>query len=213
MRHPDGEAKVPVFIFDFGGVVIKWKSNDPIFDYIASKYGIPRLEMRREFETLLPKLETGDVEIRELLDEALGKFGRKLREGDSPEVLWTLPFQRLMKARIGVVNVVKSLRQRGYRVYLFSNTSSPHEEFVRREGWDRLFDGFVTSCELRSMKPSPLAFERALRRIGVRPSDVVFIDDREMNVKGAKDFGIRWSFRFTSVERMKRDIALAIGRR
>lgn len=200
-------AKHPVFIFDFGGVVIKWKSNNPIFDYVADRYGIPRAEMRRAFELALPRLESGDVSMRDFMEEALGRFGKRLRTGDSPDELWTLPFERLVKFRAGTVRLVTSLRKRGYRVYLFSNTSLPHVRFLRRMGWDKLFDGFLSSCELGSVKPDPAAFGKALASIGVKPSETVFIDDKEANVRGAEKFGIRWALRFTSVERLKRDIA------
>jgi len=204
-------ARHPVFVFDFGGVVIKWRNNDPIFDYIAERYGIPIPEMRRAFELALARLETGDVSTRDFLEDVLGEFGKRLRKGDSPEELWTLPFERLVKFRVGTVALVRSLRRRGYSVYLFSNTSMPHARLLRRKGWDKLFDGFLASCELRSMKPSATAFGRALDSFGAKPSDVVFIDDKEANVKGAKDFGIRWAFRFTSVERLRRDIAAVMG--
>jgi len=105
------------------------------------------------------------------------------------------------------VELVRSLRRRGYRVYLFSNTSLPHARLLRRKGWDGLFDGFLSSCELGSMKPNPTAFRRALDEVGATPYEVVFIDDKEANVKGAKDFGIRWAFKFTSLARLRRDIA------
>ena len=200
-------AKSPVFIFDFGGVVIKWRNNNPIFDYVADRYGIPRLEMRRAFELALPRLETGEVSTRDFLEEVLGRFGKSLRKGDSPDGLWTLPFERLVKFRKGTVELVRSLRRRGYRVYLFSNTSLPHVRLLRRRKWDRLFDGFLSSCELRSMKPTATAFRKALAEIGAMPSEVVFIDDKEENVKGAIDFGIRWAFRFTTVARLRREIA------
>jgi HAD superfamily hydrolase (TIGR01509 family) len=206
-----GGAKLPIFIFDFGGVVIKWKNNNPIFDYIADRYGVPRVEMRRVFELALPSLETGDVSMRAFLDEALGRFGKRLAKGDSPDELWSLPFERLVKFREGTVRLVSSLRRRGYLVYLFSNTSIPHAKLVRRKGWDRLFDGFLTSCELGSMKPSAVAFERALAEVGATASEVAFIDDKEENVTGARDYGIRWAFRFTSLARLRRDVSKAIA--
>ena len=203
----------PVFIFDFGGVVIKWKNNNPIFDYVADRYGIPRASLRRVFELSLPKLEAGDVSMRDFLEEALGEFDKRLRRGDSPDELWTLPFERLVKLRPSMVSLVKSLRRKGFRVYLFSNTSLPHVRFLKRMGWDKLFDGFLSSCELGSVKPSAEAFGRALATIGVNPSDVVFIDDKDENVKGAKEFGIRWAFRFTSVARLRRDTAPLVSAR
>jgi HAD superfamily hydrolase (TIGR01509 family) len=206
----DRRPKRPVFIFDFGGVVIKWRNNNPIYDHISRRYGVPRDAMRRACDLALPTLETGDVSIREFLHGILGEFGRTLRRGDSLEELWTLPFERLVKFRAGTVDLVRSLRTKGYEVYLFSNTSLPHARLVRRRGWDKLFDGFLTSCELRSMKPSPTAFREALKMLGARPSEVVFIDDKEQNVQGAREYGIRWSFRFTSLGRLREDIRLAL---
>lgn len=212
MRPTDRRhAERLVFVFDFGGVVIKWKNNNPIFDYIADRYGIPRAEMRRVFELALPRLETGEVSMRDFLEEALGKFGKGLRKGDSPDLLWTLPFERLVKFRVGAVGLVRSLRRRGYRVYLFSNTSFPHVRLLRRKGWDKLFDGFLSSCELGSMKPSAAAFAKALAKVCADPSDVVFVDDKEENVRGAKEFGIRWALRFTSLAQLKKDVAEATG--
>jgi len=204
-----GRAGPPVFIFDFGGVVIKWKNNNPIFDYVAKRYEIPRAEMRRVLEQGLPRLESGDVTIRAFLEESVGKFGKSLRKGDSPDEIWTVPFERLVKFREGTVRLVESLRKKGYRVFLFSNTSLPHTRLLRRRGWDRLFDGFLSSCELGSMKPSPTAFARALGKINAPPSEVVFIDDKEENVRGAKEFGIRWAFRFTTVARLRKEIETA----
>ncbi|MGH9918699.1 MAG: HAD family hydrolase [Nitrososphaerales archaeon] len=206
-----GPARIPVFVFDFGGVVIKWKNNNPIFDSIADRYGIPRASARRAFELALPRLETGDVSMRDYLGEVLRQFGKSPRKGDSPDGLWALPFERLVKFRTGTVELARSLRRRGYLVYLFSNTSIPHAKLVRRKGWDRLFDGFLTSCELGSMKPSATAFERALASLGAKPSEVAFIDDKEENVRGAKDYGIRWAFRFTSLPRLRKDVAKAIA--
>jgi putative hydrolase of the HAD superfamily len=208
----DDDAR-PVFLFDFGGVVIKWKNNNPIFDSIARRYGVPREEMRRAFELALPRLEAGEVSMRDFLEEVLGRFGKRLRKGDSPDELWAAPFERLVSFRVGTVSLVRSLKRRGFRVFLFSNTSTPHAKLVRRKGWDRLFDGFMTSCELHAIKPNPEAFGKALAEMGTGPSQVVFIDDKEENVKGAKDFGIRWAFRFTSVAALRRDVAQVLSAR
>jgi len=200
-------AGPPVFVFDFGGVVIKWRNNSPIFDSIADRYGVPRGKMREALADSLPRLEADEVSIRDYLEEALGAFGKRLRKGDSPDELWVEPFERLVKFRLGTVRVVESLRRRGFRVYLFSNTSIPHAAFVRRMGWDKMFDGFATSCEIRIMKPKAEAFRRALAQFKADKSRVVYVDDRADNVEGAKKFGIKWAFRFTTVAQLRKDLA------
>jgi putative hydrolase of the HAD superfamily len=207
-RH---RGKLPVFVFDFGGVMIKWKNNHPIYDSIAEGYGIPRTKLRRVLDIDLPRLEAGEVSIRAFLTEALGGFEMRLHRGDSAEELWTEPFARLVKPRAGTVRLVESLRRDGYGVYLFSNTSMPHVRFLKRSGWDRLFDGILTSCELGSCKPGATAFRRALEKIGAVPSEVVFIDDKEENVKGAKGVGIRRALRFTSTKALMGEVAALLS--
>jgi HAD superfamily hydrolase (TIGR01509 family) len=206
MRSRRG-SKVPVFIFDFGGVMIKWRNNYPIYDFIADRYRVRRAELRRVLEAALPALESGDVSTRDFLAGSLAKFDETIRPGDSPDALWTEPFARLAKLRVGSVEVVNSIRRRGYRVFLFSNTSFPHARFLRKVGWDRYFDGFFTSCEIGSCKPSPTAFRLVLEKVHSEPSEVAFIDDKEENVRGAEDFGIRWALKFTSIQRLRKDVA------
>jgi putative hydrolase of the HAD superfamily len=203
-RH---RGELPIYVFDFGGVMIKWRNNNPVYDSIADRYGIPRRKLRRVFDRALPRLEAGKVSMRRFLVEALGQFGKGLRRGDSPDELWTEPFARLAKKRAGTIRLVKSLRKEGHRVYVFTNTSLPHARFLRRAGWVALFDGMLTSCEMGSCKPSQTSFRRALERIRAAPSDVVFIDDKEENVRGAKEAGIVRAWRFTSVAALRRDIA------
>jgi HAD superfamily hydrolase (TIGR01509 family) len=52
------------------------------------------------------------------------------------------------------------------------------------------FDAFVFSARIGVAKPAPAAFLAALDVMGVPPGEVVFIDDREPNVAGARAVGI-----------------------
>lgn len=187
--------------------MIKWKSNNPIFDSVARRYDVPRIAMRKAFESTLMELEAGEVDIRTYLQQVLGSFGKGLREGDSPDELWTGPFEQRVRFMSGTLKVVESLRKKGHPVYLFSNTSAPHADLVRRMKWDKHFDGLLCSCEIGAVKPEAAAFRRALSKARASPSEVVFVDDREINVQGALDFGIGWAFRFTTLPRLRRDLA------
>ena len=57
--------------------------------------------------------------------------------------------------------------------------------------FDFIVDGSVTGY----LKPDPKAFRLALRAFGdPRPSDVVFVDDQQINVRGAQDVGLSTVF-------------------
>jgi putative hydrolase of the HAD superfamily len=53
-----------------------------------------------------------------------------------------------------------------------------------------LFDLVVESSKEGIRKPNPKFYELACERLGIRPSDAVFLDDLGMNLKPARDLGM-----------------------
>lgn len=90
------------------------------------------------------------------------------------------------------IGLVHELRAAGYGVHLGTNQESHREAYMRTElGYDALFDVSCYSCDLGAAKPSTAFFDEAVRRIGADPDEVVFIDDVERNVLGAREAGLR----------------------
>jgi HAD superfamily hydrolase (TIGR01509 family) len=56
-------------------------------------------------------------------------------------------------------------------------------------GLRRLFDEVVTGDDVAAHKPSPLAFEAAAKRFGVRPDECMIIEDSEVGIAAAAAFG------------------------
>lgn len=67
------------------------------------------------------------------------------------------------------------------------------------------FDPFLISCELGLLKPSRESFEAALARLGEPAANVLFIDDIEANVLGARACGIE-AVQFTSAAGLRADL-------
>jgi glucose-1-phosphatase len=78
-------------------------------------------------------------------------------------------------------------------LYIFSNTNPAHiAHFTPRLGsLLQHFRQLFTSCELGRRKPEPEAFARLAARIGVPASQLVFFDDVEQNVIGARNAGLQ----------------------
>ena len=51
------------------------------------------------------------------------------------------------------------------------------------------FDELIASWHLGVTKPDPAAFDLAAERIGATPTEIVFVDDAEANVAGARAAG------------------------
>ncbi len=83
-------------------------------------------------------------------------------------------------------------KERGMPLYLLSNTCESHIEFfTARYDLFRMFDGAVYSCRAGLMKPEKAIYEKLLREHALEASATVFIDDREENVRAARELGIR----------------------
>ena len=199
-------SRFPIFMFDIGGVIIKWRNNDPIYKYLSERYHRPYAEVKRVCVCRLPSLESGEISITAFMNDILHDLGQSLRRRDSAKRLWVLPLERHFKPKLGMINCVRMLRRNGYSVYALTNVSSPHLEFFRRTGLAAEFDHLFASSELGCVKPNREIFQRVFRYLDTSPAEAVFVDDRVDNVKAARDYGIRWAFRFKSISQLKRDI-------
>jgi HAD superfamily hydrolase (TIGR01509 family) len=52
------------------------------------------------------------------------------------------------------------------------------------------FDRVLASCHLGVRKPDPAFYRAVLDRLGMRPAEVAFVDDREVNVRAATEIGM-----------------------
>ncbi len=91
--------------------------------------------------------------------------------------------------------LLKSLRERGIKTGLLSNTHWPrewHERWLARDGVLDLIDARVYTSDLEHTKPHPEAFRAVLGRLGVEPEAAVFVGDRPVDdISGAKALGMR----------------------
>lgn len=93
----------------------------------------------------------------------------------------------------GVKKTLKRLKQKGYKLAIV--TDAPKlKAYVRLDemGIADLFDAVVGREDTGREKPSKLPFKKALKALGVKPSEAMHVGDwRERDVLGAKKMGMR----------------------
>jgi FMN phosphatase YigB (HAD superfamily) len=55
------------------------------------------------------------------------------------------------------------------------------------------------------IKPDPAIFHESIGRIGTRPQEILFVDDRQANVDSARSTGIV-AIRFENTERLREEL-------
>ncbi|MDR7159118.1 HAD family phosphatase [Arthrobacter sp. BE255] len=189
VRHIDA------ILFDYGGVLTtsvklsidSWLAADSIVPETFSQ--VLRAWMSRDAETGTPvhRLETGELSIAEF--EML--LAAELRSVDGAAVVPEGMLGRLfatMRPDPVMFTLAEELREAGLAVGLLSNSWG---NTYPRARIDALMDPVVISGEVGLRKPDPAIYELALERLGLPADRVLFIDDAEPNVLGARASGLR----------------------
>lgn len=95
----------------------------------------------------------------------------------------------LNKPTIAVIDLLR--RVGDWKMYLLSNF---HGDFYRKtkERYPifQTFDGEIISGDEHLVKPDPAIYQRLMDKYDLKPEECVFIDDRDVNVQAAIDFGM-----------------------
>jgi putative hydrolase of the HAD superfamily len=95
---------------------------------------------------------------------------------------------------------LRRLHAAGARTALLSNMGRELREYVGQHfDWCQGFAHQTFSCDVRRVKPEPDIYLHCLEGLGVAPSEALFIDDREVNIRAAERLGLR-GLLFTTAE-------------
>lgn len=98
------------------------------------------------------------------------------------------------------------LKKRGLLTGILSNMGdSVLASLEKHFDWLPRFDVLVWSFQLGLIKPDPAIYRHLLSKLGTRPEETLFIDDRHVNVEAARALGIR-AMEFTTLEKLRDDM-------
>ncbi len=179
-------------IFDIGGVLVDLDINRCVdtFEKIGFK-GAEKLVSCYHPQAIFGALERGEVSVAEFCDEIRRMAGCELSNDDICKaycsLLKTIPIEKLQ--------LLKRLKEEGYKIYALSNMSEVMFPVVlhlfEADGLsaEYYFEDMFISYQLGVMKPTPRIYEIIMERSGVDPRETLFIDDAEKNVAAAREFG------------------------
>lgn len=94
------------------------------------------------------------------------------------------------------VALIKELKSKGYDLFLLSNNNSVMMRYTAAEfaklgiPFDEYFKGIFISYEMKLLKPGREIYDEAVRRSGYRPDEILFVDDSQANIEGARLAGL-----------------------
>jgi putative hydrolase of the HAD superfamily len=188
---------VTTIISDFGGVL-----TTPLLRSFAAfqdHSGIAPEALGRAMQRIseregahpLFELEKGRLTEDEFLARLAAELETELDHRPELHGFREIYFEAL-DANEPMVELMRGLRDRGYRMALLTNNVREWEPLWRAKlPVDEIFSVVVDSAFVGMRKPDPEIYELTLERLGnPAPSECLFVDDVEVNVSAARELGL-----------------------
>lgn len=181
------KEEIKAVVFDWGGVLMEDPSEE-MYTYFANKLGVDKDQLRKAVKMNDIFIQTDEEGETELWKKVCNELGCEMP--DNQDSLWHEAFKKVHLPYPKVRELAKSLRER-YKTGLLSNTEKVGVMMIKNDGLEKDFDETVYSCEVGLVKPDERIYRLMLKKLGVKPEEAVFIDDKEINIDGARKVGMK----------------------
>lgn len=138
-----------------------------------------------------------ELDLRNELRKFYSGMGAPLNDEQLDAVLaaWHAPFAAEMRLDDGVTPMLDTLRAKGLRLGIITNSVWPAallRQLLEASGLAGYFQTVVSSADVGFRKPSPAIFDAALKQMDASASESAYVGDRRKeDVVGAQQAGLR----------------------
>jgi putative hydrolase of the HAD superfamily len=195
-------------LFDWGGTLMQdeWSDEIALEGHTAglaalAREGLPTADAFTRYladnDAELFLTGEDEIDIADVMRRSFAHHGVDLEDDDlrlflqSSHDVWASYYSLAASTHA----LLESLRNRGLKLALVSNTASPEwllRPVLERQGLVERVDAVVLSSEVGKRKPHPAIFERALEEVEVQAGNALFVGDRvDADVFGASRAGMK----------------------
>jgi putative hydrolase of the HAD superfamily len=189
-------ANIKAVIFDIGGVLKivrylpkKYKDNELlcVHEYMAKKYNL-------DIDTWFDSIDSPYGKSMEGLisnEETVNSISNNLKTTPKKLAkLWLNAYKKKMKDNKELYDLAIKLKNKGYKIGILSDQWHLSKKALVKKEYLKHFDPVIISCDIGIRKPNPKIFKLLIRKLKLRPKEIIFIEDREWNIKPAEKCGI-----------------------
>jgi 2-haloacid dehalogenase len=189
----------PVFVFDFGGVLIDW---DP--RYLYQRYFNGDLEAAEHFLDEIGFFEWNlQLDAGRPLSKATNELCKQFPQYCDLIQAYDLYYPESIRGPIQpTLDILRRLKQNDDSLFALSNW--PAEKFYQvrhKYNFFEWFDGIIISGEVKMIKPDYRIFQLLLKMVARPAEECLFIDDAINNIQVAKELGFQ-TIHFESAKKL-----------
>jgi epoxide hydrolase-like predicted phosphatase len=190
---------IQVVMFDVGGVLVRTENQNPRKAW-EKELGLPGGDLAR-------LIFDNELAIQATLgnateDQVWDLVGRKLHLTTSDLKRLRIDFWAGDVLDLRLVEYLKGLRPQFTTALLSNAWTGARQLFVDKFHLDESVDIIFISAELELAKPAPEIYQVVIEKLGVKPEEIVFVDDFMANINSARLAGIN-AIHFTSYEEVR----------
>jgi putative hydrolase of the HAD superfamily len=97
---------------------------------------------------------------------------------------------RRLRVQPEILELAKDLRRRDIQTATLSNLIRPLAWFIKKRGKLKDFQPVIFTYEIGIDKPDPKSYEYVIKKMGLKPEECIFVDNRVVNIAGAEAVGM-----------------------
>jgi len=173
---------------DADGVLVNGEQFSKV---LARDFDVDPAKEQEFFTTIFQDCLIGKADLKEAITPYLASFGWK-STADEFLGYW-------FKAEHGLndelISHLQKLRHQGIFLALATNQEKYRTQYMLDHmGFAEVFDKIYSSAHLGLKKPAIEFFAKVVDDLGAKKSEVLFWDDDQQNIDGAKSYGIHAEF-------------------
>jgi putative hydrolase of the HAD superfamily len=192
-----------VILFDVGGVLLTNGWDHCERRDVLEQFGLDCAEFEARHPMPNDAWERDAITAKEYLDATVFYEPRNFTADDFLAAL----FAESVPLPNGGLSILQELAASGKWMLgcLNNEAREPNDYRLQKYNLREAFDVTLSSCYLGLRKPHAAIYRRALDILGKPAERILFIDDRQENVAGARAAGIQ-GIRFDGAEQLRRDL-------
>lgn len=199
---------IKAIIFDNVGVFTK-KGLGKTLDTVSEKFGFDRSLLEPAYKDLVKRANVGEITAMDMYQQLIDQFGVDAKPIDLKNV-WIACYGEFPNPEM-----YEYARELGkeFKICMLTNYSDTFDDLNKQLKLETVFEPemIFVSSKIGLKKPAAEAFRYVLDKLGTKPEETVFVDDREINFAEAQEMGIR-GIVFKDIDQFRNDFEALIAK-